>query len=39
METPIGISPRKQKHDDPGLEIFELESSDHGARSDNQFRD
>ncbi|PSS13474.1 GATA zinc finger domain-containing protein [Actinidia chinensis var. chinensis] len=38
METPSGISPRKQKHDDPDLEIFELESSDHGVRSDHQFR-
>ncbi|KAL7260702.1 hypothetical protein ACSBR1_006381 [Camellia fascicularis] len=33
MET-CGISPRKEKHDDPDLQIFELESLEH----DHQFR-
>ncbi|GFY88482.1 hypothetical protein Acr_06g0004220 [Actinidia rufa] len=38
MEGSSGISPRKVKHDDPDLEAFELESVDHGVRSDHQFR-
>ncbi|GFY88512.1 hypothetical protein Acr_06g0004520 [Actinidia rufa] len=38
MEGSSGISPRKVKHDDSDLEAFELESVDHGVRSDHQFR-
>ncbi|XP_052198611.1 uncharacterized protein LOC127805846 isoform X2 [Diospyros lotus] len=37
MEVSAGISPRKQKHDDPDLRKSEIKSSDHGAVSDHQF--